>query len=42
VLGVTEGRVSQLRSQAVARIRASLAKDKWDAISDSAEFQVLL
>jgi RNA polymerase sigma factor for flagellar operon FliA len=34
--------VSQLRSQAVARIRASLAKDKWDAISDSAEFQVLL
>lgn len=42
VLGVTEGRVSQLRSQAVARIRASLAKDEWDAISDSAEFQVLL
>ncbi|KVX05366.1 flagellar biosynthesis sigma factor [Alcaligenes faecalis] len=42
VLGVTEGRVSQLRSQAVARIRASLAKDQWDAISDSAEFQVLL
>ena len=42
VLGVTEGRVSQIRSQAVARIRASLAKDQWDAISDSAEFQVLL
>lgn len=42
VLGVTEGRVSQLRSQAVARIRAALAKDQWDAMSDSAEFQFLL
>jgi len=30
VLGVTEGRVSQLRSQAVGRIRASLAASAWD------------
>jgi len=30
VLGVTEGRVSQLRSQAVARIRAVLAEGYWD------------
>ncbi|CAM5190422.1 RNA polymerase sigma factor for flagellar operon FliA OS=Castellaniella defragrans OX=75697 GN=HNR28_000392 PE=4 SV=1 [Castellaniella defragrans] len=29
VLGVTEGRVSQLRSQAVARIRAWLASRSW-------------
>lgn len=28
-LGVTEGRVSQLRSQAVARIRAFLAQNAW-------------
>lgn len=30
VMGITEGRVSQLRSQAVSRIRAMLAKDFWD------------
>jgi len=29
-LGVTEGRVSQLRSQAVSRIRAFLAHSEWD------------
>jgi RNA polymerase sigma factor for flagellar operon FliA len=29
VLGVTEGRVSQLRSQAVIRIRAALAGGSW-------------
>ncbi len=29
VMGITEGRVSQLRSQAVARIRAKLAQDAW-------------
>ena len=29
VMGVTEGRVSQLRSQAVARIRAALARARW-------------
>lgn len=29
-LGVTEGRVSQLRSQAVGRIRAHLAASDWD------------
>ncbi|MBB5213365.1 RNA polymerase sigma factor FliA [Parapusillimonas granuli] len=29
VLGVTEGRVSQIRSQAVARIRAALADSHW-------------
>lgn len=29
-LGVTEGRVSQLRSQAVSRIRAFLAASDWD------------
>lgn len=42
VLGVTEGRVSQLRSQAVARIRAALAKNQWDTLADSAQLQVLL
>ncbi|MGE4368227.1 MAG: RNA polymerase sigma factor FliA [Burkholderiaceae bacterium] len=30
VMGITEGRVSQLRSQAVARLRASLAAGAWD------------
>ena len=30
VLGVTEGRVSQLRSQAVSRIRATLSKGAWN------------
>ncbi|MGE8546982.1 RNA polymerase sigma factor FliA [Alcaligenes sp. WGS1538] len=42
VLGVTEGRVSQLRSQAVSRIRALLAKDHWDRASSDAEYQFLL
>lgn len=30
VMGVSEGRVSQLRSQAIARIRAALAENFWD------------
>ncbi|HUH40597.1 MAG TPA: RNA polymerase sigma factor FliA [Castellaniella sp.] len=30
VMGVTEGRISQLRSQAIARIRAWLAHHSWD------------
>lgn len=30
VLGVTEGRVSQLRTQAIARIRAAMAQQQWD------------
>ena len=34
VLQVTEGRVSQLRSQAVARIRATLAKGQWGSVHD--------
>lgn len=42
VMGVTEGRVSQLRSQAVVRIRAALAKEQWDEVSDGSEFQLLL
>lgn len=42
VLGITEGRVSQLRSQAVARIRATLSKDSWQEGPDLTEFQTLL
>ncbi|MCX5590583.1 RNA polymerase sigma factor FliA [Alcaligenes endophyticus] len=42
VLGVTEGRVSQLRSQAVARIRASLDKDSWGNALTPSEYQLLL
>ena len=42
VLGVTEGRVSQLRSQAVARIRAALAKDSWDGVPDDDVYGGLL
>lgn len=34
VLGVTEGRVSQLRSQAVARIRTVLAAQHWNDTPD--------
>lgn len=35
VMGVTEGRVSQLRSQAIARIRVSLAETAWPAGADT-------
>lgn len=42
VMGVTEGRVSQLRSQAVARIRAQLARDHWDESPGESELQNLL
>ncbi len=42
VMGITEGRVSQLRSQAVARIRAALARDDWHESPGEAELQALL
>lgn len=42
VMGITEGRVSQLRSQAVARIRATLAQEKWQENPDETEYQSLL
>src|SRR5690554_2569845 len=42
VMGITEGRVSQLRSQAVARIRATLAQNDWHETSGEAEYQALL
>ncbi|HBT33916.1 MAG TPA: RNA polymerase sigma factor FliA [Pusillimonas sp.] len=42
VLGVTEGRVSQLRAQAIGRIRAALARGQWDTDSGSIDFQNLL
>lgn len=42
VLGVTEGRVSQLRSQAVARIRAGLEKESWGKAPTQAEYQLLI
>lgn len=42
VMGITEGRVSQLRSQAVARIRAALKQNDWHENPGEAEFQALL
>lgn len=42
VMGVTEGRVSQLRSQAIARIRAALAAQNWDALPDDLSSSGLL
>ncbi|MBF23758.1 MAG: RNA polymerase sigma factor FliA [Pusillimonas sp.] len=42
VLGVTEGRVSQLRTQAIGRIRAALAHGQWDTDPGSVDFQNLL
>ncbi|MYN11667.1 FliA/WhiG family RNA polymerase sigma factor [Pusillimonas sp. TS35] len=42
VMGVTEGRVSQLRSQAVARIRAALARDDWQEGVGEAALQALI
>lgn len=42
VLGVTEGRVSQLRSQAIARIRGALSSGAWDENPSEIDFQNLL
>jgi RNA polymerase sigma factor for flagellar operon FliA len=42
VLGVTEGRVSQLRSQAVARIRSALVNANWDENPGEEAFGTLL
>ena len=42
VLEVTEGRVSQLRSQAIARVRASLASSDWQSRPDELAEHVLL
>jgi RNA polymerase sigma factor for flagellar operon FliA len=42
VLEVTEGRVSQLRSQAIARIRAWLAAHSWEQGPDDDDYQTLL
>ena len=42
VMGVTEGRVSQLRSQAVARIRAALSDNNWQECPSASELQTLL
>lgn len=42
VMGVTEGRVSQLRSQAVARIRASLAGNVWHSDPGEVDLHALL
>lgn len=42
VMEITEGRVSQLRSQAVARIRAYLARDHWDESPGEVELQHLI
>ncbi|MGB3276803.1 MAG: RNA polymerase sigma factor FliA [Castellaniella sp.] len=42
VLGITEGRVSQLRSQAVARIRAWLSSHSWAPDADTDDYEHLL
>lgn len=42
VLDVSEGRVSQIRSQAVVRIRAALASAGWQEKPQEAEYQLLL
>lgn len=42
VLGITEGRVSQLRSQAVLRIRAWLADHSWDEKPEDGDYLGLL
>lgn len=42
VLGVSEGRVSQLRSQAIARIRAYLAARSWGHAPQDSSFPNLL
>ena len=42
VLEITEGRVSQLRSQAVARIRAWLSSHSWEPDADADDYEHLL
>ena len=42
VLDVTEGRVSQIRSQAIIRIRASLADKDWHEKPAEVEYQTLI
>lgn len=42
VLEISEGRVSQLRSQAIARIRAWLAAHAWDQGPEDGDYQTLL
>ncbi len=42
VLDVTEGRVSQLRSQAVARIRAWLSSHSWEPDAGTDEYERLI
>ncbi len=42
VMEVTEGRVSQLRSQAIARIRAALSREQWEYSPGSVEYSALL
>ncbi|KAA0911944.1 RNA polymerase sigma factor FliA [Pusillimonas sp. ANT_WB101] len=42
VMGLTEGRVSQIRSQAVARIRASLAAHHWHERPEEAALHSLV
>ncbi len=42
VLEVTEGRVSQIRSQAIVRIRATMANAGWQEKPVEAEYQALL
>src|SRR5690606_3962359 len=42
VMGVTEGRVSQLKSQAVLRIRSALTDQSWDVHPGAAELQMVL
>lgn len=42
VLQITEGRVSQIRSQAVARIRAWLAEHSWEPGADAGGYDRLL
>lgn len=42
VMEITEGRVSQIRSQAIVRIRALLADSGWDAKPDEVDLDTLL
>jgi RNA polymerase sigma factor for flagellar operon FliA len=42
VMGVSEGRISQLRSQAIARMRAWLSSHAWDDKPEDGDYQFLL